>query len=143
MAGRIHRSSQDSHQPHPIAQVQLDASGDAAAQVGPSGLSGSAGWSGADQGFSGHLDQILPLHQREQAPGGSGSQGISQEQVLQHQSITGLRAERLRSWPAGFWRREDGSEGSHRGDGGGAPPHRPAAAPAVARTPPLGACPDP
>ena len=70
--------------------MQLDASGDAAAQVGPSGLSGSAGWSGADQGFSGHLDRILPLHQREQAPGSSGSQGISQEQVLQHQGIAGL-----------------------------------------------------
>jgi len=78
MAGRIHRSFKDSRQPPPIAQVQLDASGDAAAQVGPSGLSGSAGWSGADQGFSGGLDQILPLHQREQAPGGSGSQGISE-----------------------------------------------------------------
>ena len=49
--------------------------GDAAAQIGPSGLSGSAAGCGADQGFSGHLDQILPLHQREEAPGGGGSQG--------------------------------------------------------------------
>jgi hypothetical protein len=41
------------HQPHPIAQVVL-------------------------QGLAGHLDQILPLNQREQAPGGGGGNGISQ-----------------------------------------------------------------
>jgi hypothetical protein len=92
MEWRIHRTSEDSHQPHPIAQVQLDASGDPAAQVGPSGLSGSAGWSGADQGFSGHLDQILSLHQREQAPGGGGGNGIGERQVLQHDGIRGLSA---------------------------------------------------
>ena len=42
------------------------------------------------QGLSGHLDQILPLHQREQTPSGGGGNGISQRQVLQHQGITGL-----------------------------------------------------
>jgi hypothetical protein len=91
MAGRIHRSFKDSRQPHPIAQVQLDTSGDAAAQVGPSGLSGSAGWSGADQGFSGHLDQILQLHQREQAPGGGVGNGIGEQQVLRYQGIAGTQ----------------------------------------------------
>ena len=78
------------HQPHPIAQVMLQGPGDASAQIGPCWLAGSAAWSGADQGFSGYLDQILPLHQREQAPGSGGSDGIGQGQVLQHQSIAGF-----------------------------------------------------
>ena len=60
----------NTHQPHPIAQVMLQGTGDAAAQIGPSGLTGSAAGSGADQGLPGHLDGILPLHQREQTPGG-------------------------------------------------------------------------
>jgi hypothetical protein len=60
----------NAHQPHPIAQVMLQGTGDAAAQIGPSGLTGSAAGSGADQGLPGHLDGILPLHQREQTPGG-------------------------------------------------------------------------
>ena len=67
----------------------LQGLGDAAAQIGPCWLAGSAAGSGADQGFSGHLDQILPLHQREEAPGGGGSQGISERQVLQNQGISG------------------------------------------------------
>jgi hypothetical protein len=54
----------DAHQADRITEVVLQCPGDAAAQIGPSGLAGSAAGSGADQGFSGHLDQILPLHQR-------------------------------------------------------------------------------
>ena len=76
------------HQPHPIAQVVLQGAPDAAAQIGRSRLAGPAAGSGADQGLAGHLDQILPLHQREQAPGQAGD-GIGQGQVLQHQGITG------------------------------------------------------
>ena len=101
---------------------------DAAAQTGPSGLAGSAAGSGADQGFSGHLDQILPLHQREEAPGGGGSQGISQGQVLQHQGIAGPEgrtAERRGLLLAAG----GGSGGSHLRDGGEPHPHRPAGAP--------------
>ena len=61
----------DAHQPHPIAQVMLQGPADAAAQIGRWRLTGSAAGSGADQGLTGYLDQIFPLHQREQAPGGS------------------------------------------------------------------------
>ena len=68
----------------------LQGPGDAAAQIRSCRLAGSATGSGADQGLAGHLEQILPLHQREQAPGGGGSDGISQGQVLQHQRIAGL-----------------------------------------------------
>jgi hypothetical protein len=55
----------DAHQPHPIAQVVLQGPADAAAQIGPSGLACPAAGSGAEQGLTGHLDQIFPLHQRE------------------------------------------------------------------------------
>ena len=68
----------------------LQGTGDAAAQIRSCGLAGSAAGSRADQGLAGHLEQILPLHQREQAPGSGGSDGIGQGQVLQHQSIAGL-----------------------------------------------------
>jgi hypothetical protein len=60
----------DPHQADAIAQVVLQGSCDAAAQIGLGRLARPAAGSGADQGLSGHLDQILPLHQREQAPGG-------------------------------------------------------------------------
>lgn len=60
----------NAHQPHPIAHVMLQRPGDAAAQIGSWRLAGSAEGSGADQGLAGHLGQILPLHQREQASGG-------------------------------------------------------------------------
>ena len=59
----------NAHQPHPIAQVVLQGPGDAAAQIGSWRLACSAAGGGAHQGLTGHLDQILPLHQREQAPG--------------------------------------------------------------------------
>jgi hypothetical protein len=108
----------DAHQPHAIAQVVLQGTGDAAAQIGPSGLASSAAWSGADQGLAGHLDQILPLHQREQAPGHDGGNGIGKGQVLHHQGITG-RQDRAT---------EGGSGGSHRQDGEEPHAHRPAAA---------------
>ena len=88
----------DAHQADAIAQVVLQGADDAAAQIRPSGLAGSAAGSGADQGLTGHLDQILPLRQRDEAPGGGGSQGIGERQVLQHQGIAGLEgsaAERL------------------------------------------------
>ncbi len=77
------------HQPGPVAQVVLKGTGDATAQIMPSGLISSAAGSGADQSLTSHLDQILPLHQREQAPGGGGSDGIGKGQVLQHQGIAG------------------------------------------------------
>ncbi|WP_231594933.1 hypothetical protein [Synechococcus sp. CBW1107] len=60
----------DAHQAEAIAEVVLQGPADAAAQIGPRGLTCSAAGSGADQGLSGHMDQILPLHQREQVPGG-------------------------------------------------------------------------
>ena len=60
----------NAHQPHPIAEVMLQGPGDAAAQIGSRRLARSAAGGGAKQGLTGHLDQILPLHQREQAPGG-------------------------------------------------------------------------
>jgi len=75
------------HQPHPIAQVVLQGPADATAQIGLSRLAGAAAGSRADQGLAGHLDQILPLHQREQAPGGGGGDGIGNREVLQHQGI--------------------------------------------------------
>ena len=55
------------HQPHPIAEVMLQRPLDAAAQIGSRRLACSAAGGGANQGLVGHLDQILPLHQREQA----------------------------------------------------------------------------
>jgi hypothetical protein len=122
-----------SHQPHPIAQVMLQRPADAAAQIGLSRLACSAAWSGADQGFSGHLDQILPLYQREQAPGSSGSNGISQRQMLQHQGIAGTQGRAA----------EGAGGGSHRQDGGEPHPHRPAAAPWQGRPTQEGAWPDP
>ena len=132
----------DAHQADAIAEVVLQGPGDAAAQIGPSGLSGSAAGSGADQGFSGHLDQILPLHQREEAPGGGGSEGIGQGQVLQHQGIAGTQgrtAERRGLLLATV----GGSGGSHLRDGGEPHPHRPAAAPRQGRPTAEGAWPDP
>ena len=104
----------DAHQADAIAQVVLQGPGDAAAQIGPSGLACSAAGSGANQGLTGHLDQILPLHQREEAPGGSGSEGISQGQVLQHQGIAGTQGrtdERLGLLLAA----RGGKRGSHLG----------------------------
>jgi hypothetical protein len=79
------------HQPDAIAQVVLQGALDAAAQVGLGRLARPAAGSGADQGLAGRLDQILPLHQREQAPGRDGSDGIGQRQVLQHQGIAGTQ----------------------------------------------------
>ncbi len=105
---------------------------DAAAQTGPSGLAGSAAGSGADQDLTGHLDQILPLRQREEAPGGGGSQGISERQVLQNQGISGPEgrtAERLGL----LLEARGGSEGSHLEDRGEPHPHRPAATPRQGR----------
>jgi len=130
------------HQPHLIAQVVLQGALDAAAQIGLDRLACSAAGSGADQGLSGHLDQILPLHQREQAAGGDGGDGIGQGKVLQHQSIAGLEgsaAERLCRLLAAGW----GKRGSHLGDGGEPHPHRPAAMPGQGRPTPEGAWPDP
>ncbi len=132
----------DADQADAIAQMVLQGPGDAAAQIGPSGLAGSAAGSGAHQGFSGHLDQILPLHQREQPPGGGGSQGIGERQVLQHQGIAGTQgrtAERR-----GLLLVAGGGSGeSHLRDGGEPHPHRPAAAPRQGRQTPEGAWPDP
>ena len=82
----------DTHQADAIAQVVLQGPGDAAAQIGPSGLSGSAAGSGANQGLTSRLDQILPFHKREEAPGGGEIQGIGERQVLQHDGISGLSA---------------------------------------------------
>ena len=60
----------EAHQPHPITQVVLQGPADAAEQIRLSGLACPATGSGAHQSLTGHLDQILPLNQREQAPGG-------------------------------------------------------------------------
>jgi len=131
-----------SHQPHPIAQVMLQGTGDAAAQIGRRRLTRAATGSGADQGFPGHLDQIIPLHQWEQAPGSSGSDGISEGQVLQHQSIAGLEGSAAEGccWlPAAG----GGKRGSHRGDGEEPHPHRPATTPRQGRPTQEGAWPDP
>ena len=81
----------NAHQPHPIAQVMLQGACDAAAQIGRWRLARSAAGGGANQGLPGRLDQILPLHQREQAPGHDGGDGIGQGQVLQHQGIAGTQ----------------------------------------------------
>ena len=48
-----------------IVEVVLQGPGDAAAEIGTSGLACSLANCGANQGFSGHLDQIVPLHQRK------------------------------------------------------------------------------
>ena len=107
----------DAHQADAIAQVVLQGPGDAAAQIGRWRLSGSAAGSGAHQGFSGYLDQILPLQQREEAPGGGGSQGISQGQVLQHQGIAGTQG-RTAEKRGLLLATGGGSGGSHLRDGG-------------------------
>ena len=120
------------HQPHAIAQVVLQGPGDAAAQIGRSGLACSAAGSGADQGLTGHLDQILPLHQREQAPGGGGSEGIGEGQVLQHQGIAGPQGRTAESWGllcGGRGKRGKPSAGRRR------TPPPPAGRSAAARTP--------
>ena len=96
----------NAHQPHPIAQVMLQGPGDAAAQIGRWRLARSAAGSGANQGLPGHLDQILPLHQREQAPGSGGGDGIGQGQVLQHQGIAGLEGRTAEGLGCCCWRRE-------------------------------------
>ena len=131
----------DAHQADAIAQVVLQGPGDAAAQIGRCRLSSSAAGSRADQGFTGHLDQILPLNQREEAPGGGGSQGISQGQVLQHQSLASLEG-RTAEKRGPLLAAGGGSGGSHLRDGGEPHPHRPAAVPGQGR-PPGGAWPDP
>ena len=84
------QQARHAHQPHPIVQVVLQGPGDAAAQIGRSRLACSAAGSRADQGLAGHSYQILPLHQREQAPGYGGGDGISQRNVILHQEIAGL-----------------------------------------------------
>ena len=59
----------NAHQPHPIAQVMVQGPADAAAQVWSGRLASAAAGSGANQRLPGHLDQILPLDQREEAAG--------------------------------------------------------------------------
>ena len=130
------------HQPHPIAQVVLQRPLDAAAQIGRWRLARSAAGSGANQGLTGHLDQILPLHQREEAAGGGGSEGISQGQVLQHQGIAGTQG-RTAERRGLLLATGGGSGGSHLRDGGEPHPHRPAAAPRQGRPTLEGAWPDP
>ena len=103
--------------------------GDAATQIGPGGLACSGAGSGAPLGFTGHLVQILPLHQREQVPGGGGGNGISQGQVLQHQSITGPECRTAESRGLLLVAAAGGSGITHRQDGGEPQPHRPAATP--------------
>ena len=132
----------DAHQADAIAEVVLQGPGDAAAQIGPSGLACSAAGSGANQGLTGHLDQILPLHQREEAAGGGGSEGISQGQVLQHQGIAGTQG-RTAERRGLLLATGGGSGGSHLRDGGEPHPHRPAAAPRQGRPTLEGAWPDP
>jgi hypothetical protein len=59
----------NAHQPDPIAQVMLQGTCDAAAQVWSGRLASAAAGSGANQRLTGYLDQILPLDQREEAAG--------------------------------------------------------------------------
>ena len=61
--------ARNAHQPHPIAQVMLQSTRDAAAQIGLCRLTCFAAQHRAEQGFSSYLDQILPLDQREEAAG--------------------------------------------------------------------------
>jgi hypothetical protein len=101
------------HQPHPIAQVVLQGALDAEAQIGLRRLACSATGSGANQSLTGHLDEIFPLHQWEQAPGGSEGDGdrfaeafrYGQGQVLSTGALRALRVVRLRA-AAGCLRRE-------------------------------------
>ena len=132
----------DSHQADAIAEVVLQGPGDAAAQIGPSGLACSAAGSGANQGLTGHLDQIFPLHQREEAPSGGGSQGISEREVLQHQGITGPQG-RKADRRGLLLATGGGSGGGHLRDGGEPHPQRPAAASRQGRPTAEGAWPDP
>jgi len=122
--------------------VVLQGAGDAAAEIGLGRLTCSAAGSGTDQGLTGHLDQILALHQREQAPGSDGSDGIGQRQVLQHQDITGLEGSAAQACSR-LLAAGGGKQGSHLGDGGEPHPHRPAAAPWQGRPTQEGAWPDP
>ena len=62
----------------------------------------AAAGSGEDQGLPGHLDQNLPLHQREQAPGGGGSEDIGEREVLQHQGIASTES-RTAEVDAFYW----------------------------------------
>ena len=80
----------NAHQPHPTAQVILQGPGDAVAQIGFSRLVRTAARGGTNKGLTGHQDQILPFHQREQAPGQGGCHRISKGQMLQHHDSTGL-----------------------------------------------------
>jgi hypothetical protein len=121
----------------------LQGPGDAAAQIGPSGLACFAAGSRADEGLAGHLDQIFLLHQREQTPGGGGSQGIGEREVLQHQSIAGLESRTAEGLACRLLAAGGGTEGSHRQDGEEPHPHRPAAAPRQGRPTQEGAWPDP
>jgi hypothetical protein len=132
----------DAHQADPIAEVMLQGPGDAAAQIGPRRLASSAAGSGANQGLPGHLDQIFPLHQREEAPGGGGSQGISEREVLQHQGITGPQG-RTAEGRGLLLAAGGGNGGGHLRDGGEPHPQRPAAAPRQGRPTAEGAWPDP
>jgi hypothetical protein len=61
----------DAHQPHPIAQVMVQRTLDAAPEVRLSRLARMDSGDGAHQGLAGHLEQIVPLDQWEQAMGGS------------------------------------------------------------------------
>lgn len=134
--------AEDALQGDAIAELVLQCPGDAAAQIGPSGLASPPAGSGANQDLSRHLDQIFRLHQREQAPDGGGSEGISELEVLQHQGITGPQgrtAERRGLLLAAG----GGSELSHLRGGGEPHPHRPAEALRQGRPTPEGAWPDP
>ena len=58
------------HQPHSIAQVMVQRALDAAPEVRLSRLAITAARSRAHQGLTGHLEQVVPLDQREQPMGG-------------------------------------------------------------------------
>jgi hypothetical protein len=76
----------------------------------------AAAGSGEDQGLPGHLDQNLPLHQREQAPGGGGSEDIGEREVLQHQGIASTESRTAEDW--GLLLVAQGvREGNHLGEG--------------------------
>lgn len=89
-------AAENAHQANPIAQVVLQGPCDAAAQIGTRRLISSAAGSGADQALIGHLDQILPFHQRGKAPGHDRDNGIGGDRCSSTRASRSRRAEPLR-----------------------------------------------
>ena len=98
-------AARHAHQPNPIAEVMLESTRDAAAQIGSWRLNGSAAGSGANQGFTGHLNEILPLHQGNRRRAAAEAMASARCRCFRTTASRALRAERL-SEAAGCRRRE-------------------------------------